>query len=206
MSRIKKNISNFVARLKKMKTNILTIFKPTWGLMMSTALTWETIKTDLKPNSNTFIIYVLPWTIIISLIVSLFSALYSTEKIIETAFIMGFVTAISLIGSYFISRSLAYSFFRKNHSDLFSKTDISKIVSYSFAVIYTTKIITSIIPSLFFLQILNVYTVYIVWEGCRIFFNINEDERGKSMLLISLCVIFMPSIISRVILFMLPGF
>jgi hypothetical protein len=189
-----------------MKTNILTIFKHTWGLMMSTALTWEAIRNELKSENNTFKTFVLPWTIIVSLVVSVFSALYSTQKVIETGFVMGFVTAIAIVGSYYLSRSLAFSFFRKNHSDLFSKSDISKIVAHSFSVVYLTKIIASIIPSLFFLQILNVYTVYIVWEGCRIFFNINEDERGKSMLLISLCVIFMPSIISRIILMMLPGF
>lgn len=189
-----------------MKTKILTIFKHTWGLMMSTASTWDAIRTELKSENSTFKSFVLPWTIIISLVVAVFSALYSTQKVIETGFIMGFVTAIAIIGSYYISRSLAFSFFRKNHSDLFSKSDISKIVAHSFTVVYLTKIVASIIPSLFFLQILNVYTVYIVWEGCRVFFNINEDERGKSMLLISLCVIFMPSIISRVILLMLPGF
>ena len=189
-----------------MKTNILTIFKHTWGLMMSTASTWDANRTELKSENSTFKSFVLPWTIIISLVVAVFSALYSTQKVTETGFIMGFVTAIAIIGSYYISRSLAFSFFRKNHSDLFSKSDISKIVAHSFTVVYLTKIVASIIPSLFFLQILNVYTVYIVWEGCRVFFNINEDERGKSMLLISLCVIFMPSIISRVILLMLPGF
>ena len=189
-----------------METNILTFFKHSWGLMMRTAFTWDAIRTEIKSENSTFKSFVFPWTIIISVVVSAFSAMYTTHKVIETGFVMGLVTAISFIGSYYISRSLAFSFFRKNHNDLFSKSDISKIVAHSFSVVYLTKIVASIIPSLFFLQILNVYTVYIVWEGCRVFFNINEDERGKSMLLISLCVIFMPSIISRVILLMLPGF
>jgi len=68
------------------------------------------------------------------------------------------------------------------------------------------KIITTIIPSLFFLQILNIYTIYIVWDGCRVIFNINEDERGKIMLLISLSIIFTPAIINKIVLFMLPAF
>ncbi|MBN2765744.1 MAG: DUF1282 family protein [Paludibacteraceae bacterium] len=188
-----------------MRTNLHTIFKYSWGLMMSTANTWEVIRTDNSVN-RAFTSFVLPWTVLLSVILSVFSSLYTKEKVIETAIVMLVVTAISYIASFFLSRSLAISFFRKNHSDIFSKTDISKIIAYSFSVIYITKIITTIIPDLFFLQILNVYTVYIVWEACHVFFNLNEDERGKSMLLISLCVIFMPSLIRSVIMFMLPGF
>jgi Na+-driven multidrug efflux pump len=36
--------------------------------------------------------------------------------------------------------------------------NIEKIIAYSFTVVYVIKLVTSIIPSLFFLQILNIYT------------------------------------------------
>lgn len=189
-----------------MKIDLLTIFKRTWGLMMSTALTWETIKSEDVSESNAFRSFVMPWTILVSIIVLVFSGGYASDKVFETAFIMAFVTAISLIGAFYFTRTLTFYYFKKYLPDYYSESQISEIIAHSFAVIFILKIITAVIPSLFFLLILNVYTVYIVWEGCRVFFEMNEDERGKSMLLISLCIIFMPSIISRVILMMLPAF
>lgn len=91
-------------------------------------------------------------------------------------------------------------------SGIYSVIKAEKMVAYSFTVIYVLKVVAAVIPSLFFLQILDVYTVYIVWEGCRVIFNIDEDERGKIMLFISLSIIFTPMFIKRVILLMLPAF
>lgn len=190
----------------KMKTSIFNIFSRSWELMMTTAPAWEKIQNDNVKENSLYKGFVLPWTLLCSATVLIFEIVYATDKIYEAGFIKAFICFLSMTGSFYFTRMIALSFFKKNFPDNFSKINIEKITAYSFSVIYVTKIITTILPSLFFLQILNIYTVYIVWEGCRLLFNINEDERGKAMLLISLCIIFMPSLINRIILFMLPSF
>lgn len=79
-------------------------------------------------------------------------------------------------------------------------------MAYSFTVIYVLKVVAAVIPSLFFLQILDVYTVYIVWEGCRVIFNIDENERGKIMLFIKFINHLYAYVYKRGILLMLPAF
>lgn len=189
-----------------MKKNLVNIFSYSWGLMMSTTPTWVGISNKNNKENESFTKFVVPWVVLCTLIVFVFETIYAESKHVETGFIYAFVNLLSLFGAYFFTKTITNSYFKKNLPELFSKINIEKIVAYSFAVVFVIKIITTIIPSLFFLQILNIYTIYIVWDGCRVIFNINEDERGKIMLLISLSIIFTPAIINKIVFFMLPAF
>jgi len=173
---------------------------------MSTTPTWVGISNENNKENESFTKFVVPWVALCTLIVFVFETIYAENKRFEIGFIYAFVNLLSLSGAYFFTKTITNSYFKKNLPELFSKVNIEKIVAYSFAVVFVIKIVTAIIPSLFFLRILNVYTIYIVWDGCRIIFNINEDERGKIMLLISLSIIFTPAVINKIILFMLPAF
>lgn len=189
-----------------MKKNFINIFSWSWGLMMSTSPTWEGIADEQIKENDSLRQFIFPWTALCTLVVFVFEALYADDKSFETGFIYALINVISFLGAFFFTRSIANSYFKKNHEAVYSKLSIEKIVAYSFTVVFVIKLITTIIPSLFFLQILNIYTAYIVWEGCRVIFDINEDQRGKMMLLISLSIIFTPTIISKVMHLMLPAF
>jgi len=187
-----------------MKTNILQVIIRTYGMMMSTSQTWEeTVNdTDKKPFRNYFLILLL----FCAAIVLAFKTIYADSKPVESGIIYAVITLIAFTGTYYLARYFCSSYLKKNHPDKNQPLVVEKIVAYSFSVVFPIKIITTIIPSLFFLQILNVYTIYIVWEGCRIVFDMDEDERGKIMLIIGLSVMFLPAIISKIILFLIPGF
>lgn len=200
-----KNICTFVAR-NKMKKNLKNIFARTWGLMMSTTATWEDIAEENSKENDSFLRFVLPWIAFSTFIILIFDALYAEVKFVETGFVHAFINVIALLGAYYFTLAITSSILKKNMSGIYSVIKVEKIVAYSFSVIYVLKVVAAVIPSLFFLQILDVYTVYIVWEGCRVIFNIDEDERGKIMLFISLSIIFTPMFIKRVILLMLPAF
>ena len=189
-----------------MKKNLKNIFIRSWGLMMSTSPTWEGIAEEQLKENDSLKQFFFPWTIFCTFIVFVFEALYANNKNFEIGFIYAIINVMSLLGSFYFTKSIANSYLKKNHEAIYSKLNIEKIVAYSFTVVFVIKLVTTIIPSLFFLQILNIYTAYIVWEGCRVIFDINEDQRGKMMLLISLSIIFTPSVISRVMHFMLPAF
>jgi len=196
----------YFCRPNKMKRNILNIFGRTWGLMMSTTSTWEEIAAENDRPNGVFRKFVLPWVCMVSLFILIFDAIYADSNHIRTGLINAVIAAVSLVGAYYIPLALTNSFFRKKMMEHYDGIQIEKIIGYSFAVLYVIRVVTSVIPSLFFLHILDVYTIYIVWEGSRILFNADEDERSKIMLIIGLSIIFTPAIIKKIILFMLPAF
>jgi hypothetical protein len=187
-----------------MKTNIQHVIAQTWGLMMSTLQTWESIVSD--KNEKSFQRYFLPLLIICAAVVLVFNTIYASSKPIQTGFVYAVVTLIAYVSTFYFTRYFTNSYLVRNHVDKSNPVLIQKMVAYSFAVVFPIKLITTIIPSLFFLQILNIYTVYIVWEGCRIIFDMDEDERGKIMLIVGLSIMFLPAIISKIILLMVHGF
>jgi hypothetical protein len=187
-----------------MKTDIQKIVLRTWGLMMSTSQTWEEIFNDAKEKS--FKKYFIPLLLLCVAFVVAFKTIYADSKHIQTGFIYGVIALIAYLCSFYLIRYFVNKFLNKYHADKSNALIIEKLIVYSFSVVFAIKLITTIIPSLFFLQILNVYTVYIVWEGCRLKFDVNEDERGKIMLIIGGSIMFLPAIISKIILFMIPGF
>jgi|GEM_PF-886772 len=187
-----------------MKTNIQHVIAQTWGLMMSTLQTWESIVSD--KNEKSFQRYFLPLLIICAAVVLVFNTIYASSKPIQTGFVYAVVTLIAYVSTFYFTRYFTNSYLVRNHVDKSNPVLIQKMVAYSFAVVFPIKLITTIIPSLFFLQILNIYTVYIVWEGCRIIFDMDEDERGKIMLIVGLSIMFLPAIISKIILRWFMGF
>ncbi len=188
-----------------MKFFIENIVSRSWGLMMSTSQTWEGIKAEKNSNSAFKSFYV-PFVLICVSVVLVFKMLYADSNRIEAGIIFAVISLLAYMGSFYLTRYFTTRFIRSNHPDKNDASIIEKIVAYSYAVVFVLKIVTTIIPSLFFLQILNIYTVYIVWEGCRIMFDLDEDERGKIMLIVGLSAMFVPALVSKIVQLMLPGF
>ena len=70
---------------------------------------------------------------------------------------------------------------------------------------YLLRIITSIFPELFFLKVLNIFTAYLVWDGCRGVMGMNEDERSNFVLLVTGMIIFIPLIVRYLLQWLLPN-
>jgi hypothetical protein len=199
------NLRIFVPR-KVMRKIIIKIVSRLWGLMMKTAETWENISNDVNKKNTSLKIYFLPLVLLSCLFLFFFKSIYASQRPFETGFIYSVVNFISLVGTYYITYKICYFYFTKNKKEFGTKINIDTFISYSFSIIFVTKIVVTIIPSLFFLQILNIYTAYIVWEGAKIIFKLNEEEQGKVMIFTSLSIIFTPIIISRILHIMLPAF
>lgn len=172
--------------------------------MMSTQVTWEAIR-DKKCDDNAVRrTFTYPWILICALTTFIFKTIYADEKGLETGFLLFVVSMVSFLGAFFVTRKIAFSLLNKEGQHSFEKEKEEKLVAYSFAVIYVIDVVTNIIPSLFFLKILNVYSAYIVWEGSHILLGMNDDERGRFVLIIGISVIFLPGILSGIIHLMLP--
>lgn len=182
---------------------IKSLVADTWGLMTKTSLTWEQIfhTTTEQSAFKRFFLFFLSLTVVL---VFVFKIVYD-EATVQNAVLFSVVTALAYLGAYFLTIYFAMRYFKRKQVELISFGTIEKIVAYSFVIVFAIKQIVTIIPSLFFLQILNIYTFYIIWEGCKIGFNFDEDQTGKLMLLIGFSIILFPAIISKVLFLMLPS-
>ncbi len=174
-------------------------------LMVNTSLAWDNIATTPTTKKSIRSLYAFPWMVLCICTVFFFNSLYAREKVIETGFLNSLITAVSFFGGYFLSNAICFWYLRKQLPEKYTEIDSEKIVSYSFTTIFILKIVTTALPSLFFLQILCIYTAYLVWEGCRSVLKLEDEERGNIVLVFSLLIIFSPALISMVIHLMLPN-
>lgn len=198
------NICTFVNQIE-MKRIIKNIVVRPWRILIATSTTWDSIATLKVTKMEIRKQFVFPWIVLCVLTVLFFKSFYTFEKPLEIGIINAIITTVSLVGGYFLSNTICFWYLRKQYPEKYSAIDCEKIVSYSFITFFIIKIITTIFPSLFFIQILNIYTAYLVWEGCRAVLKLNEDERGNIVLVFTLSIIFIPILIAQIIHFMLPN-
>jgi hypothetical protein len=188
-----------------MKRKLKNIIERPLKLIYATSATWDIIaslkvtKQDIRKH------FLIPWVAFIVGIAFIFSGIYARDKFIETGIINAIITALSFIGGYFLSNAICFWYLRKQFHEKYTALACEKIVCYSFTAIFILKTITIILPNLFFLQILSIYTAYLVWDGCRAILKLNEEERGNIVLVFTLTIIFSTVIISHIIHLMLPN-
>ncbi|HLP03960.1 MAG TPA: YIP1 family protein [Paludibacter sp.] len=188
-----------------MSSKIKNILSSSWGLFTSTAETWEKIAVQNSTVNEVRKNFVYPWIVFCVFIVGISNGIYAQDKHIETGILNAIITGISLFGGYFLTNRICFWYLRKQQNGASTYKASETLVSYSFTCLFALKAITTILPGLFFLQILNVFIAYLVWEGCGAVLKLNEDERGNIVLVFSLVIILVPLLISSVIHFILPN-
>jgi hypothetical protein len=173
-----------------------------WNLHASTAATFATEKQKSFNAKEIFSHYNLPWIALCSVAVFVFGIIYN-DNTISYNFLKAFAHAAALSIAYFASIQIMLRLFKLWDISI-SNSDLYKMVSYSFATIYSIGLITTFIPTLFFLKILNVYTVFIVWEASRVLFDSSEEQNSKVLFALSACVLFIAPIVRGIIGFALP--
>ena len=181
------------------------MFKRAWELVVSSSTTWDVIAAEKSNMQMLRKQYIYPLTLSATCISFVFHWIYASERAFETAFLCAVITGVSLLGGYFIINFACLLYLQKTRPDLANKTDCETVVAYSYTVILLIEIITTIIPSFFFFKILNMFTAYLVWEGCRAVWLLKDEERGNIVLVFSLVLIFTPVIIGRIMHWMLPN-
>ncbi len=188
-----------------MKRKIKRIIQQPWELLTSTPVTWDKIVSVKISKNEVRNRFVFPWIIVCVIVTFVFKSLYSTNKSIETGFINSIICAVSLLGAYFLSKAVCFWYLRKHYQEKYSVVISEIIVGYSFTITFILEIITTILPDLFYLQILNIYTAYLIWEACRAILKLSEEERGNIVLVFTSVIILSPVIISKIVHLMLPN-
>ncbi|GHV55939.1 hypothetical protein FACS1894182_01420 [Bacteroidia bacterium] len=80
-----------------------------------------------------------------------------------------------------------------------------QFTGYSSALIYAIAMIKALFPSLFLLEILVFYTIYIIWTGAIQFLKINEDHIIKFTTFAGIIILITPFLLDKLIGLLIPG-
>ena len=89
-----------------MKVSKLNILKHSWGLYISTVTTWDAIANETSKGNELRNYFVFPWIALCVLVAFVFEGLYAPAKGMETGILNGIISAVSLLGGYFLSNKI----------------------------------------------------------------------------------------------------
>jgi hypothetical protein len=80
-----------------------------------------------------------------------------------------------------------------------------QFTGYSSSLIYVVAMVKALFPSLFLLEILVFYTIYILWTGGTEFLKIKEDLWIKFTIFAGIIVLLTPFLLNLLINLLMPG-
>ncbi len=188
-----------------MREQALHILSRAWQLVIAAPETWDQIAAEQPTEAQLRRGYVFPLIYVNVAAAFLCNLLYATENVWQSAFINTVVCAFALTGGYLIACEACFRYLNRLYPQRYPKAVCTKVVSYCYTIVFLLHLLTELVPSLFYIQVLSVFTGYSVWEACRSVFNIPEGERGGVVLVFTLVIILITPLLNRLILFMLPN-
>ncbi|WP_430937160.1 Yip1 family protein [Saccharicrinis sp. 156] len=177
-----------------------SLFVRTKNLIVSPKQEWKAIHNETSDINIILSNYVLPYMAVLSLItfVSYIGSHqgYPFETALKRALSQFASFFFGLYISYFIVLKIIPKFtVRTYHKNL--KLLAFKIAAYNSIILYLIVIATALIPQIYFLQIIGIYTAYLVWiatHGIGKFES--HDLRVVFTVIVSLLLMFVPYFIS----------
>ncbi len=80
-----------------------------------------------------------------------------------------------------------------------------RFVGYSSSLMFTLNIVLTLLPEFFFLNIFQLYTFYIVWEGAVTYMQVDEKERVKFVGIVTAIILLIPFVIEKILFVLMPG-
>ena len=189
-----------------MMTMLNDIYKRLAGLIIKPGETWEELSRQEEKQEMFLSRFIYPVLGIITL--SAFLGILFTRKEFdfEVALKITLRTLISVAGGFFLGAYLLYEVWKNVFKQPKNAELCRLFVGYSSSLMFVLNIVTALLPEFFFLQILVLYTVYIIWEGSAFFMKVKEEVRLKFTVIASLIVTITPFVIEQALRMLMPGF
>lgn len=178
------------------------LFSRTKNMILSPKQEWINIFKEKSDYNSILSNFVLPYIGIITLIT--FISSLTTLHVVD--YTLALKSALSkfcslflgLLGSYYITTSIIPKFVQKP-LDKNVKLLAIKIIAYSSIIIYLANIAISLMPQLYFLQIVTLYIGYLIWLGAKHLGQYeNKDLRIVFTIVVTLLLLLLPYMISIV--------
>ena len=185
------------------------LFERLYKIIFQPAKSWEILadekEEEIIDNDSFFKTYLYPIIGIVALLTFAGVFFHKKEFEVQLALRLTITVLIALfagfyLASFLLSKAMERLFLRKDNDKL-----CQRFVGYSSALIYVMYMVLAIFPDFGFLQLLLLYTIYIIWEGAPIYMQIPEDERNKFTAVATAIVLLSPYIIEKIMFFTMPG-
>ena len=177
--------------------NYKDLLSRTLFILSSPARAWEQISSEGESKS------VLPnfvYPMIGLCAVSEFIGTFFGKEFIpdEVALSNCCAVAVALFGGFFLSVYLLDRILQKWFPDVVLKDKVTVFVAYSMTVKFVLDILSSLLSLKLLLIILQIYTLFVVFEGTRGFLRLREDKVTLFTLLATVVILLCPTFIEIV--------
>lgn len=178
------------------------LLKRTVNLIRITRKEWKSIvKHEDSTNAvlNDFIMPLAGITALAAFLGILFQGL-GLEKALVSAIVSIGKTFGGVYFSFFVLQETARYFALERN-----KVRNFQLAGYSYVAVFVVDIVLSLIPELFFLNILKVFVFYLVWEGVEFCTKIDEEKRRSYVIMVAMVILLSSYIIEKVLFIFMPG-
>lgn len=133
------------------------------------------------------------------------SYIYATDNRIVTAILRSLLSGVAIYGGFWANYYILTEILNKRFNIYNKKRQNFRLVIYSMTLSILINALVAVFPGLFFLKIINIYTLYIVWEGVGIMTRIDETNRTNFVLLLSISIIIIPIVIFQLLILAIPA-
>jgi hypothetical protein len=183
------------------------IFTLLYKLIAEPTPTWESLseKKQEKDNEEFYKDYLLLIFGIIAFL-SFIGILFATSSFnVQLALKTVIKQMIVYGGSFYLLAVILSKFLFPRFGLEENKIIAERFVGYSSALIYIIAMICALFPSFIFLEILTLYSVYIIWVGATQFLNIEENRLIKFTIFVSILFFVIPSLLTWIVYLIMPG-
>jgi hypothetical protein len=189
-----------------MKAMFGEIHKRLTGLIFKPGETWAQLHLK-EEKQNTFLSrFIYPLIGLITLSAFLGVLFTRKEFDFEIAIKITIRTFVAITGGFFLGAYLLNELWKSVFKQPKNTELCRTFVGYSSSLMFVLNIVTALLPEFFFLNIVGLYTVYMIWEGSIFFMEVKEEVRLKFVVFASFIVIVTPFIIEQMLRMLMPGF
>jgi hypothetical protein len=180
-------------------------FKQIGRLIISPAIFWEEVMGDgsewLKKDFSFF-----KGLLILNTIAVFLGTLINRGNApFVVVFLKPIFSSIAYWGSFWVVYFILTEFLNQKFKLYFNKRLAVRLTTYSIVLVIIINDIVTLIPDLFFLRIMNLYIIYIVWEGASRLTKLDENKLSSFVLFYSSIVLITSFIIDYALSAGLPN-
>ncbi|MCC8145524.1 MAG: hypothetical protein LIO93_03595 [Bacteroidales bacterium] len=183
-----------------------SLFILLYKLIVQPVAAWDILITRQdKNNENFYKSYLFPIVGIIALF-SFIGVLFSVKTFDVQLALKVVLKEVMIYGGGFYLASFVLSEYIYPRFGLEKdKSSAERFTGYGSSAIYIIAMFKALFPSLFILDILAIYTVYIIWTGAAHFLKLKENQWIKFTIFASILIMLTPFLLHSLINLLMPG-
>ncbi len=107
--------------------------------------------------------------------------------------------------SYYLSVVVGEVFLFGGNENNGAKNILRPLIAYSMTIYIVVDVLLTILPGVDYLIVLDMYVVYLLYTGCKVFGIKSKDSLSRAVVILSVIVVLMPVLLHLVLNLLLPN-